>query len=340
MKKLFISTIFMAMTASQASFALPQLNIYATGGTIAGSSASATDTSQYEAATLGIDKLIAAVPELKEIAEVKGEQIASVDSNDISVAILLQLAQKLHQDLAGDTAAAVITHGTDTLEETAFFLSLTTKTDKPIVLVGAMRPATAISADGSMNLLQAASVAVHKDAAKRGVMMVMNDRIGSGFYITKTRANTPDAFKSVEAGYLGLMIGLEPHFYYLPQQPSNRPYFDVSGYKELPRVDIIYGYQSTDTALLDAAIENGAKAIVIDATGAGSLSTPLLERVKKLTAQGFPIVRASRTVEGYISVPEDEGIGSGFLNAQKARIMLMLALAQQDDLATIRNYFK
>lgn len=341
MKKLLLSILWTsAMLTTQTAFTLPSLNIYATGGTIAGSSDSVTDTSQYQVATLGVEKLIAAVPELKKIATVTGKQIASVDSNDISVNILLELAKTLNQDLAGSADGAVITHGTDTLEETAFFLSLTTKTEKPIVIVGAMRPATAISADGAMNLLQASALAVAKEAHNRGVMMVMNDRIGSGYYISKNHANAPDAFKSVESGYLGLIVGLTPHFYYQPQQPMNAANFDVSQYKELPRVDIIFGYQDADADLLDAAVERGARGVVIDATGAGMLSTKLLERVKALTAEGFPVVRASRTGQGYVSIAEDEGIGSGFLNAQKARILLMLALANGDDLAAIRARFQ
>lgn len=341
MKRLTTLTIASLLTANTAFAAtLPNLNIYATGGTIAGTSQSNTDTSRYQAAKLNVDKLIEGVPELKNIANVKGYQISSVDSNDVSNDILLKLAKSLNNDLAQNVDGAVITHGTDTLEETAFFLSLTTRTPKPIVIVGSMRPSTALSADGYLNLMQAAAVATDKDAKNRGVMVVMNDRIGSGYYITKTNANTPDTFKSIEAGYYGQMIGLTPHFYFYPQQVMNKSAFDVSRVNSLPKVEIIYGYQSTTPAMLDAAIASGAKGIVIAGTGAGSLSVPMTARVKELTAKGFPIVRSTRVENGYVDVPSDEGIGSGFLNPQKSRILLSLALASGESVEQIRQRFK
>lgn len=191
-----------------------------------------------------------------------------------------------------------------------------------------------------MNLLQAASVATNPLSVNRGVMVVMNDRIGSGYYISKYQANTPDAFRSPEMGYLGQMIGTDPHFYYQPQTVYNKSTFDITNIKSLPQVDIIYGYQSTDIALLDAAIKNGAKGIVIAGTGNGSVSKPLQARIKELSALGFPIIRSSRVNSGYIDVPVDEGISSGLLNPQKSRILLMLALANGDNIATIRQRFK
>lgn len=336
----FKTLLLVSTLLSTSVFAQPNLNIYATGGTIAGTSSSSTDTTKYSVAKLNVEKLIDGVPELKTIVNPTGYQIASVDSNDMNMDILLKLAKQLDKDLAGNTAGAVITHGTDTLEESAFFLSLTTHTAKPIVLVGAMRPSTASSADGSMNLLQAASVATNPAAKNRGVMVVMNDRIGSGYYISKYQANTPDAFRSPEMGYLGQMIGTDPHFYYQPQTVYNKSSFDIKNINSLPRVDIIYGYQSTDVDLLNAAIKNGAKGIVIAGTGNGSVSKPLQARIKELTAAGFPIVRSSRVNSGYIDVPADEGVSSGLLNPQKSRIMLMLSLANGDSLDTIRNRFK
>ncbi|MFB2588339.1 asparaginase [Acinetobacter sp. c1-l78] len=338
-KKVMLGMI-LPLTVATSSFALPNLSIYATGGTIAGSSSSNTDTSKYSVATLNVDKLINGVPELQNIANVKGYQISSVDSNDVSTQIKLKLANQINQDLAGDTEGVVITHGTDTLEETAYFLSLTTFSNKPIVLVGAMRPSTALSADGYMNLLQAASVATHPQSKNRGVMTVMNDRIGSGYYITKMQANTPDAFRSEESGYYGQMVGLDPHFYYTPQMPINMSKFDVSKVTELPKVEIIYGYQDTSPAQLDAAIAAGARGVVIAGTGAGSLSKPLLERVKQLTAKGFPVVRSTRVPSGYVDVSADEGIGSGFLNPQKSRILLSLAIGSGYSMENIRQRFK
>lgn len=329
-----------ARTTSADVVVKPKVAILATGGTIAGSAASNTDTTGYTAGSLGVDVLIHAVPELTQVAQVSGEQIVNVDSNEIDTNVLLTLNKKVTELLANtsDVNGVVITHGTDTLEETAFFLDITTKTDKPIVLVGAMRPATAISADGPMNLLQAVTLASNTQAQKRGVLAVLNDRINSGFYITKTHAGAVDTFKAVEQGYLGTFLNNRPIFYYEPALPSNKPYFDVSSLTELPKVVILYGHQSLDPAMLDAALATGAKGIVIAATGDGSLSAVVQEKAKEVIAKGVPIVLATRTGSGIVS-PKDVGISAGLYNAQKARILLSLALAENADSAKISSYF-
>ena len=318
----------------------PKVTILATGGTIAGSAASNTATTGYTAGSLGIDVLIHAVPELTQVAQVSGEQIVNVDSNEIDTKVLLTLNKKITELLSdsSDMNGVVITHGTDTLEETAFFLDITTKTNKPIVLVGAMRPATAISADGPMNLLQAVTLASDQHAQKRGVLAVLNDRINSGFYITKTHAGAVDTFKAVEQGYLGTFLNNRPVFYYEPASPTGKPYFDVSELAELPKVVILYGHQSLDPALIDAALVTGAKGIVIAATGDGSLSAVVQEKAKEVIAKGIPIVLASRTGSGIVSEKE-VGISAGLYNAQKARILLSLALAEKADFDKISRYF-
>ena len=233
---------------------------------------------------------------------------------------------------------AVVTHGTDTMEETAFFLDLTIHSAKPVVVVGSMRPATAISADGPMNLLEAVSLAANKNAANRGTMVVLNDRISSAFYVTKTNATTLDTFKAVEQGYLGTFIGTSPKFYFQPAQPVNKPSFDIAKIDSLPKVEIIYMYQNQDTSMIDAAVRNGAKGIVIAGTGNGSFPTRFKEKVKSLMDQGIPVVRATRTGSGYVSEKE-EGIGSGYFNPQKSRILLSLALAEHANMNKIKDYF-
>lgn len=329
-----------ARTTSADVMVKPKVAILATGGTIAGSASSNTATTGYTAGSLGVDVLIHAVPELTQVAQVSGEQIVNVDSNEIDTHVLLTLNKKITELLTttSDVNGVVITHGTDTLEETAFFLDLTTKTDKPIVLVGAMRPATAISADGPMNLLQAVTLASNTQAQKRGVLAVLNDRINSGFYITKTHAGAVDTFKAVEQGYLGTFLNNRPIFYYEPARPTGKPYFDVSNITELPKVVILYGHQSLDPAMLDAAVSTGAKGIVIAATGDGSLSAVVQDKAKAIIAKGVPIVLATRTGSGIVS-EKDVGIASGLYNAQKARILLSLALAENADNEKIRAYF-
>ncbi|EDU7996493.1 L-asparaginase [Salmonella enterica subsp. diarizonae] len=219
----------------------PDITILATGGTIAGSSVSKTDTTNYKAGSLGINMLISSVPELSEIANVKGEQISNVISDDVGSDIQLKLSHRVNQLFKEGQQGVVITHGTDTLEESAFFLDLTVKSEHPVVFVGAMRPATAISADGPMNLLEAVTLAADKNADRRGTLIVLNDRIGSAFYTTKTNSTTVDTFKATEPGYLGVFISGKPKFYYTPARAIDQEYFDVSKINKLPEFHRVLG---------------------------------------------------------------------------------------------------
>ncbi|KAF1020389.1 MAG: L-asparaginase [Paracidovorax wautersii] len=325
--------------AATAPAALPGVTIYATGGTIAGSSASNTDTTNYKAGSIGIQTLIDAVPEMKKVASVTGEQIANVGSSDINGEILLKLSKAINAKLAEPgTQGVVVTHGTDTLAESAFFLDMTVNSPKPVVVVGAMRPATAISADGPMNLLNAVTLAASPDAVGRGTLITLNDRIGSAFYTIKTNSTTVDTFKAEEQGYLGAFIGAQPKFWYSPATPTGKLFFDVSRVTTLPKVVILYAYQDQDAALIDAAIRDGAKGIVIDGSGNGSVNSAVKKRIAELDQQGFPVVRATRTNSGVVT-PKTEGIGSGVYSASKARWLLTLALAQGASVAQIKGYF-
>ncbi|WP_434135307.1 type II asparaginase [Pseudomonas luteola] len=336
----FLSVALALSTASLfAADAKPGVVIYATGGTIAGSSASSTDTTDYDAGKLGIETLIKAVPELNQVATVTGEQLANMPSQDMDQKTLLKLSKTISQKLEDPAVhGVVVTHGTDTLEETAFFFDLTVKSEKPVVVVGAMRPATAVGADGPMNLLEAVSLAANDKASGRGTLVVLNDRIGSAFYTTKTNSTTPDTFRAAEQGYLGGFVGVTPRFYYSPATPTGKRHFDVSKQESLPKVVILYSYQDQDSALIDAALKDGAKGIVIAGTGNGSIPTRTKETVKRLMEQGIPVIRSTRTGSGFVSRKE-EGIGSGFFNPQKSRILLSLALATGADMATIERYF-
>ncbi|WP_133578866.1 type II asparaginase [Aureibacillus halotolerans] len=319
---------------------LPNVKILATGGTIAGSAASNTATTGYTAGAIGVETLIDAVPELTDIATISGEQIANVGSPNIDTDVLLTLAKRVNVLLAqDDTDGIVITHGTDTLEETAFFLHMTVKSDKPVVVVGAMRPATAISADGPMNLYNAVKVAGAEKSVGKGVLVVLNDRIGSARMISKTNTTMLDTFQSEEYGFLGAIAGGEIHYYQemLRKHTTETP-FDVSELTELPQVDILYGYQNMPSYLFEAAAANGADGIVTAGSGNGSLSSIGSEVVKKVIEKGIPVVRASRVGNGIVTETSN-GIAADSLNPQKARILLMLALTETDDPEVIEQYF-
>ncbi|EBR8158574.1 L-asparaginase [Salmonella enterica subsp. enterica serovar Newport] len=324
--------------STMASAEKPDITVLATGGTIAGSSMSKTDTTNYKAGSIGIDKLIRAVPEISDVANVYGEQISNVISDDVDSDILLKLSHRVNQLFNEGQQGVVITHGTDTLEESAFFLDLTVKSGHPVVFAGAMRPATALSADGPMNLLEAVTLAADKKAAGRGALIVLNDRIGSAFYTTKTNSTTTDTFKAIEPGYLGVFISGKPRFYYPPMRATDQVYFDVSKIKKLPDVEILYAYSGQTPDVLEATVKSGVKGIVIAGNGNGSLSTRMESAVRALNEKGFPVIIATRTGSGYVS-SKSYGISSGFLNAQKSRILLQLALATGADMKKIAEYF-
>jgi L-asparaginase len=320
--------------------ALPKIKIYATGGTIAGASSSNTDTLSYEAGSIGVQALLNAVPEIHKIADVTGEQFLNVGSHEITAKDLVTLSQKIQTLLDDDLAdGVVITHGTDTLEETAFFLDLTVKSPKPVVVVGAMRPATAISADGPLNLLQATSLAANQQSKHRGAMIVLNDRIQSAYYTTKTHSNSLDAFRASEQGSLGFFQNGVPCFYFTAATPIAKPQFKISGIAELPMVDILYSHQDASADLLECSIERGAKGVVISASGNGWASPALEAAAAKLTKQGFPVIFSSRTGNGFARKTPEQGIGSGLINAQKARLVLMLALANNYSHSEITSCF-
>ncbi|KAL2859942.1 asparaginase ahrA [Aspergillus lucknowensis] len=329
---------------TQMNTTLPNVTIFATGGTIAGSADDNTATTGYQAGALGIQTLIDAVPEMLDVANVAGVQIANVGSPDVSSPILLEMAKRLNKVVCADPtmAGAVVTHGTDTLEETAFFLDATVNCGKPIVVVGAMRPATAISADGPYNLLQSVTVAASKAARNRGALVVMNDRIASAYYVTKTNANTMDTFKALEAGYLGAIVSNTPYFYYPPVEPTGKTSIDVTNVTEIPRVDILYSYQDMSNDTLFDAVDNGAKGIVIAGTGAGSVSSTYDSAIAELIeTKQFPVVRSTRTPSGEVPYSEsgEGGISSGFLNPPKARVLLGLLLAKGKQFEDILGTF-
>lgn len=336
-----------AQDAREAQAKLPNVVILATGGTIAGSGADSTTTVGYTSATIGVERLIAAVPELKKVANVKGEQVFQIASESMTNDHWLKLAKRVNALLAQpDVDGIVITHGTDTIEETAYFLDLTVKSRKPVVIVGAMRPSTAISADGPINLYNAVLLAGSKDAIGKGVLVALNDQINAAREVTKTNTSTTDTFKSPELGMLGYIQGNKAYFYRQSTRKNTiDTEFDVSNLDTLPQVDIIYGYANMNRVALDAFVAAGAKGIIQAGVGDGSVAAqmkgPLVEARKK----GVLIVRASRVGQGILArngEANDDALDfvvSDTLNPQKARILLMLALTKTNDTKQIQRMF-
>ncbi|EFX03481.1 L-asparaginase [Grosmannia clavigera kw1407] len=329
---------------------LPNITIFATGGTIAGSASSSSEVTGYKAGALGVDILIDAVPEIRNASNVSGVQYSNIGSQMMNTTLLVGLSQQIQAALDEPTVAGVVvTHGTDTMEETAFFLDLTLRTEKPVVVVGAMRPATAISADGPMNLLAAVTLAASAKGRGRGVMIVLNDRIASAYYTTKTNANALDTFKAYEQGFLGVFEDISPVFYYPPVLPAGRPYFDIMANDPadgMPQVDILYGYQQLNAALIPAAVATGAKGLVFAGSGAGSWTDDGNAAAEKaIKENGTAIVYSRRPMDGYVAKGNldggvEYGFGGGFLSPPKARIMLQLALNAGYSTEQMRTVFE
>lgn len=342
--------VCMVVFGSQLAFAagkLPNVKILATGGTIAGAGVTSTTTVGYTAAVTPVAKLISNVPELTKVANVTGEQVSQIASESMTMEIWLKLAKRVNQLLAQDDVdGIVITHGTDTLEETAYFLNLVVKSSKPVVLVGSMRPGTAMSADGPLNLYRAVVLAGSKNAIGKGVMVMLNDTINAGRDVTKTITDRVDTFQSPLLGAIGVFTGDEPVFYrQVLRKHTVNSEFDVSGLTELPRVDIVYHYAGNAGTMIEAAVKAGAKGIVHAGTGNGSIGKAEYPAVEDALKKGVVVVRSARVGSGIISrngEADDDKYGfisSDNLNPQKARILLMLALTKTNDVKKIQDYF-
>lgn len=325
---------------------LPKIKILATGGTIAGSAEAADKLTGYTAGTMGVESLIGAVPQLADVAEVSGEQLANIDSCDITSDLWFKLAQRCNDLMADDGVdGIVITHGTDTLEETAYFLNLTVKGSKPLVLTGAMRPATAISADGPLDLLNAVKTAACREADGQGVMIVMNDIIMAARYATKTSAFKVEAFQAQPYGQLGTIAGGKVYFEaQVKKRHTEQSAFAGKNYDILPRVDIIYTHCDDDGVLIEAAVKAGAQGIVYAGSGMGSIHKGAEQALMNAAAQGIAVVRSTRVNEGRVlpANPKWEAAGfisGGNLNPQKARILLQLALTETKDPAKLQQIF-
>ena len=337
-------------TAPSAQSPKPRVYVLSTGGTIAGQGSSSTDLSNYKPGSILGEQLVKAVPQIAEIADVRVEQIVNIPSHDITIANWLTLARRIQRIIADDPGVAgfVITHGTNTLEETAYFLNLTIQSDKPVVLVGSMRPATAISADGPLNLLNAVKTAMSPEAKGKGALIVMNDEIGGARDTTKTNTLRVETFKSPELGLLGYVDEDKVAFYRsTTKRHTSNSEFNLATLAQLPKVAVTYSYVEPEPALIRALVTAGAKGIVFAGTGNGALSTAerdAITEINKLPAASRPIlVRSSRVGNGRVTATaqfDELGvIPADTLNPQKARILLMLALTKTSDPKELRRIF-
>ena len=323
----------MNTTHASSSTALPRIAVLATGGTIAGSAADAAQTSGYQAGVVGVDRLLAAVPALAQIARIEAEQIASIDSKDLDVSLWTTLAERIAVLAArADIDGIVITHGTDTLEETAYALHLTVKTDKPVVMTAAMRPSSALSADGPLNLLGAVTVAGSKAARGQGVLVAFNNRIHCARDVTKTSTYAVDAFHSPEIGALGWVQDGRVEFQRSVVRPHTSATLFAAG-ASWPTVEVVTSYAGASRTAVDALVAAGVRGIVVAGTGNGSIHASVQAALGEARARGVAVVRSARVGSGHVmrngAAPDDAlgFVSAGTLNPYKARVLLMLALA-------------
>ena len=352
---MYLSSRFRALAAGSALLAasviaqaqaLPNVVILATGGTIAGAGASAINSATYAAAKVGVEKLIAGLPELAKVANVRGEQVFQIASESLTNDHLLTLAKRVSA-LAkqSDVDGIVITHGTDTLEETAYFLTLVVRTNKPIVVVGSMRPGTALSADGALNLYNAVNVAGSKDAMGQGVLVTMNDNIDSGRDVTKNVNIKTSAFSS-QWGPLGMIVEGKNYWFRAPvKRHTINSEFDIDTITSLPLVEIAMGYEGVAATAIDALGKSDIKALVHGGTGNGSVADRIVPNLQAVRAKGVIVIRSSRVPDGFVlrnaEQPDDkyDWVVSHDLRPQKARILAMVALTKTSDTKELQRIF-
>jgi L-asparaginase len=335
-----------SILAAQPGSKLPAVTIIATGGTIAGEAATSAQAS-YQSGQVGVEALIKAVPTLNKLATVTGEQISNVGSQDMSDEIWLKLASRINELVKSpDVDGIAITHGTDTMEETAYFLHLVCNTSKPVVLTGSMRPASALSADGPLNIFNAVSVAADPKASGRGVLVVINDQVHSAHDLTKTNTTSVETFMSPYRGLIGSShFGVNQYYRKPFKRHTTDTEFRVDGINRLPRVDILYVYEDMPRDPVDSAVKAGAQGIVVAGVGNGNMPKAAMDALGEAAKKGVVVVRASRVPLGFVGrnveVNDDalNFVAAEELNPPKARVLLRLALLKTKDPKTIQGMF-
>ncbi len=333
-------------TVAAAQAAKPTVVVLATGGTIAGAGASALNSATYAAAKVPVDKLLVGLPELANVATVKGEQVFQIASESFTNEQLLTLARRVSALVKqADVDGIVVTHGTDTLEETAYFLNLVIRTSKPIVVVGSMRPGTALSADGALNLYDAVVVAASKDAAGKGVLVTMNDEIQSGRDVSKNVNIKTDSFKS-QWGPLGMVVEGKNYWFRAPvKRHTAGSEFNIDDITTLAPVEVVYSYGNVPRTAFDAVGKSGIKALVHGGPGNGSVADRIVPVLQELRSQGVHIIRSSRVPDGFVlrnaEQPDDkyDWVAAHDLRPQKARILAAVALTKTSDTKELQRIF-
>jgi len=327
--------------------ALPTVMVLATGGTIAGAQPKPGEAG-YKSGSFSVDALIKGVPGMEKVAVLKGEQIASIGSQDMNDAVWIKLARRINELQAqADVTGIVVTHGTDTMEETGYFLDLVVKGDKPVVLVGSMRPATAISADGPMNLFNATAVAVDPAAKGRGVLCVLNDDVHFAREATKTHTTSLQTFYSPNRGRAGI-VAFGQARWYSPPVPKHTTGSAFAGNvpDALPVVAVVYAHANVGKEQVDAALAMGAKGIVLAGVGDGNATAAMIDALAAAAKKGVVVVRSSRVGSGTVARNvelDDDKLGfvaSLELNPQKARVLLQQALTKTADVKAIQQFFE
>jgi len=325
----------------------PSIVILATGGTIAGAQAGSS-TYGYKAASFDVQDLIKAVPKLNELAKLSGEQVANIGSQDMNDEVWLKLAKRANELLRQkDVDGVVVTHGTDTMEETAYFLNLVLKSDKPVVLVGSMRPATAISADGPANLYNAVATAADPGARTRGVLVAINDQIHQARNVTKTDTTNVETFESPNRGPVGYVnSGTVRWLERMDKKHTAQSEFSVEKAKALPQVDIVYAYSNMNVEGINALVASGAKGLVVAGVGDGNMTQQAIDLLGKKAKEGVVVVRSTRLPKGLVlrnNEVDDDKLGfvaSGELNPPKSRVLLQLALMKTQDPTKVQTLFE
>lgn len=318
--------------AAQAEVARPRVLVVATGGTIAGHSASALGRA-YSAGGVGVETLLAGAGDLSAVAELRAEQIASVGSQDMTSEIWRRLAARVSAAFAdGATDAVVVTHGTDTLEETAFLLDLVTPPGRPVVLVGAMRPANGLGADGPANLAEAVRVAADPASRGRGVLVVLNDEVHAARRVAKAHTADVGAFRSSPGGPIGAASPAAVRYFEQAAASARSGAYRLPP-GSLPRVAILYAHADMDARDVEAVLQPDVAGIVLAGVGAGNASAQALTALAAAARRGVVVVRSSRVGEGAVErdIEIDDGrlgfVAAGDLNPQKSRVLLQLLLA-------------
>ena len=325
---------------------MKNIAIIATGGTISGAGESASEA-KYASAKITVDSIVASVPNISKLANVKSEQLLQIGSENMNDETWIKIAKRVNELLGKrDIDGVVITHGTDTIEETAYFLNLVIRSKKPIILVGSMRPSTSLSADGPLNLYNAVAVAASEEAVNKGVLIVFNDNIYAARDVSKTNTTNVAAFESLNFGPIGNVHYGKTRIYYNPiRNHTSKSMFDIGDLEFLPKVDIVYGYANHNSTIIEQLINSGTKGIIYAGVGDGNIYKDTLTKLINASKNNTILVRGSRVGSGFVvpnaEINDDEYkfVTADNLSPQKARILLMLSLTKTNDYKKIQDIF-